>query len=226
MIVKNESQNYLKRVLEDARQYITDAVIIDDASTDNTPAICEEALKGIPLRLIRNSESKFSYEVNLRRQQWDETLKVNPEWILFLDADQMFESKFKDEVKKLVQDPDVDAYYFRQYDLWDEDHYRDDHLWRAHHIHWLYLFRYHPGVDYFWQETPLHCGSFPFTAFQFPLKCSSLRLKHYGWAREDLRKAKYQRYQKLDPGGKFGNLAQYESALDEHPHLVKFEDNP
>lgn len=42
MIVKNEENRYLKKVLEALRHYIDEAVIIDDGSTDQTPA------KGLP----------------------------------------------------------------------------------------------------------------------------------------------------------------------------------
>ena len=70
MCVKNEADRYLRQVLEKASHYITDAVSSDDASTDNTPEVCREVLKDIPLQLIRNSESKFSNEVTLRKQLW------------------------------------------------------------------------------------------------------------------------------------------------------------
>lgn len=53
MVVKNEGNRYLKRVLMEHRKYIDEAVIIDDGSTDHTVSICLEALQGIPIRLIK-----------------------------------------------------------------------------------------------------------------------------------------------------------------------------
>ena len=111
MVVRNEAGKYLRSVLEAARTYITDAVIIDDASDDATPDVCREVLKGIPLRLIHNSESKFSNEITLRKQQWEETVRTNPDWIVLLDADQIFEKRFETEVKKLALQNDVDLYW-------------------------------------------------------------------------------------------------------------------
>lgn len=95
MIVKNESKNFLESVLKEAVQLVDEAVIIDDASTDNTVEICEKLLKNIPHRIIRNKKSMFSVEYKLRMKQWKETLKSNPDWILFLDADDIFENKMK-----------------------------------------------------------------------------------------------------------------------------------
>lgn len=220
MIVKNEGDRYLREVLESAKEYITDAVIIDDASTDNTIAVCEEVLKGIPLKLIRNTESKFSNEVTLRMQQWEETAKTNPDWILCIDADEIFENKFKTAVKELIAARGVDGYCFRLYDFWDRTHYREDKYWNAQHTYRPFLVRYKPGITYTWKDASQHCGRFPLNVHQFAFKASPLRLKHYGWAKPEDRLAKYNRYMKLDPGAKFGWQEQYDSILDPHPHLV------
>lgn len=224
MIMKNEGDRYLRRVLESAKQYITDAVIIDDASSDNSVMICEEVLQGIPLHLVKNSVSKFSNEVELRQQQWAETIKTNPEWILNLDADEIFEDSFKNAVKGLIAAKDVDAYYFRLYDFWDENHYREDHYWQAHHHYRPFLVRYKPGMQYEWKNTAQHCGRFPCNISALSYSLSPLRLKHYGWAKKEDRIAKYERYKKLDPNMVYGVKGQYESILDETPVLITWQE--
>lgn len=221
MVVRNEEKRYLQRVLEKARFYINEAVIIDDASTDRSAEICKEILQGIPLLLIKNTVSKFGNEVSLRKQQWQETIQTHPEWILNLDADEMFENKFKTEIKNLVSMPDTDGYCFRLYDFWSETHYRSDRYWCAHHFYkWLFLIRYQPQqTPYYWGETPQHCGRFPILNLQ-KIRRSNLRIKHYGWAREEDRIAKYNRYKKLDPEAKYGWKEQYESILGPNPNLI------
>lgn len=49
---------------------------------------------------MRNAQSKFTYESDLRIQQWQETLATNPDWILVLDADELFEPSCKYELPK------------------------------------------------------------------------------------------------------------------------------
>lgn len=225
MIVKNEGNRYLRRVLESAREYIDNAVIIDDASTDNTVEICKELLKDIPLTLIKNEESKFSNETELRKQQWTETIKTDPDWILFLDADEIFEDNFKNHVKELMINYDVDSYMFRLYDLWDEEHYRDDQLWCAHNLYRIFMIRYQKNFEYKFNETAQHCGRLPYNAGELQYFLSNLRLKHYGWAREEDRIEKYNRYLELDPDGKFGSLEQYQSILDTDVNLIKWEES-
>lgn len=225
MIMKNEADRYLRKVLESARSYITDAVIIDDASTDNSVALCKEILDGIPVKIIQNQTSKFSNEISLRKQQWKETIKTNPEWIVFLDADEVFEKDFHQEIHKLISSPNMDAFYFRLYDLWDEEHYREDQYWQAHNHYRPFLVRYRSDIPYTWNtETAQHCGRFPSTVLKLIGTFSSMRLKHYGWANEKDRSMKYERYKILDPDAKYGIKEQYESILDQNPSLLAWKE--
>ncbi|WP_256757969.1 glycosyltransferase family 2 protein [Cohnella sp. WQ 127256] len=79
-------------MLEEHRKYIDQAVIIDDGSNDNTVEVILNMLKGVPIRLIENTSSKFNNEIDLRKQQWEETIQSDQNWILNLDSDEMFGS--------------------------------------------------------------------------------------------------------------------------------------
>ncbi|MDQ0881786.1 hypothetical protein [Peribacillus sp. V2I11] len=41
--------------------------------------------------------------------------------------------------------------------------------------------------------------------FELPYKLSDIRLKHLCWLKEEDRMAKFKRYRKLEPGGKYGS---------------------
>lgn len=225
MIMKNESGHRLRECLENASRYITDAIIIDDASTDNSVEICEEVLAKIPHRIIKNDASKFHNEIELRGQQWEETIKMDPEWILFLDADEIFEDKFAENVQDLIASSSVDVYYFRLYDFWNENHYRQDKYWNAHQIHRPFLIRYRSDIPHVWHnQNAQHCGRMPSSCTKLIGTYSEYRVKHFGWENSKIRKEKYQRYAKLDPEAKYGIKEQYESILDSNPILVKWEE--
>jgi glycosyltransferase involved in cell wall biosynthesis len=222
MIMKNEAGRKLRECLQEVAHYIDEAVIIDDCSTDNSIEIAEEVLKNIPHRIIRNDTSKFANEISLRKQQWEETIKTNPEWILNIDADQIFETKMREEIDKLINQNEIDVWAFRLYDFWSETHYRDDAMWQAHNSYRPFLIRYRPEFHYTWKETPQHCGHLPLNVYQLPNALCSIRLKHYGWATEADRIAKYYRYMQLDPGAQYGWQKQYDSILDTNPHVVEW----
>lgn len=224
MLVRNEADRYLREVLEHASKYIDRAVILDDGSADNTVQVCKEILKNIPLAIVSNKVSGFNNEVNLRKQLWDMTVKTNPDWILCLDADEVFENKVEYELKNIINQPYYDYYDFRLYDFWDKEHYREDKYWFAHKNYRSFLVRYQPNFKYVWNETPIHCGRLPLNIYNLPGAISNLRIKHYGWSNEKERREKHSRYMKHDPEGKFGIMKQYESILDKAPSLIKWKE--
>lgn len=224
MIVKNEADRYLPQALEKHRSYIDEAVIIDDGSTDNSIEICQEILEGLPLHLVQNETSQFSNEYKLRKQQWEATASKQPEWILNLDADELFEDRFSEQVAGILSQNTYDAMYFRLYDMWDETHFREDSYWKAHQFYRPFMIHYNPKLTYTWLETAQHCGRFPVEIYHFSYFCHPARIKHFGWATESDRKKKYERYLELDPEGKFGWKEQYESILDEKPYLIPWRE--
>ncbi|WP_245824132.1 glycosyltransferase [Sporomusa malonica] len=225
MLVKNESGRYLERVLQHIAQYADEVVILDDGSTDNTVAICREKLVNIVHCIVENSISGFSNEVELRKTLWELAGGTNPDWIMILDADEIFEHKAAEGIRELIKDDSVDVVYFRLYDMWNESSYREDSYWIAHRVYRPFLVRYRSGYKYEWQEQPLHCGRFPINIFDRTGKQSQLRLQHFGWARPEDRVAKYFRYKELDPKAKYGVQEQYLSILDPKPNLIKWRDD-
>jgi hypothetical protein len=224
MTVHNEAGRYLSKVLEQAAQFITDALIIDDASSDATPELCRELLSqaGVPLRLVQNQESGFTNEIDLRKRAWDLAAATDPDWMLFLDADEVWEDKAVTELLPLLDDGRWDFYAFRLYDFWDRSGYREDQYWQAHKFYRPFLIRYQPNFVYQWKEQPLHCGRIPSNITALPGTVSYLRVKHFGWALPEDRQRKYDFYLKQDPEGVYGVLNQYLSILDPEPNLVEF----
>lgn len=222
MIVKNEEGRYLEQVLNSLKDHIDEAVIVDDGSSDNTVSICKEIFKGIPLHIIQNGKSMFASEVELRKQQWNETIATNPDWILNLDADEMIEDGFWDKAQELLDHSACDIYCFRLYDMWNATHYRESEYWNAHVFYKPFLMRYQRDFRYAWNETAQHCGRFPMNTFAFPKRTSEFRVKHFGWATPEDRASKQLRYQILDPDAIYGIKEQYDSIMDTAPNLVKW----
>ena len=222
LIIRNESEWFLQRMLHHLNEIVDGFVIIDDDSDDNSAALCRSVIHK-NLTLVELKRSLFHQEHKLRRFQWELTQAQNPEWILCLDADEFFEERWKDLLPGILAQNQYKVVGFRKYDMWNETHYRDDQLWSAHKALWPHLVRNVPQINNNFQTTNQHCGRIPVGYDNFPIMKSILRIKHYGSASPAIRERKYQRYSFLDPGGKFGNMAQYRSLMDENPNLVLWE---
>ncbi|SHK59004.1 glycosyltransferase [Desulforamulus aeronauticus] len=225
MLVRNESDRYLEKVLQQAKQFVDNVVILDDASEDNTVEVCKKALEGIPLTIVANSNPSFTNEIILRKQLWQMAVTTSPDWILILDADEIFEENAPEVLKKLAQSKDVSYYSFRLYDMWSETHYREDQYWCAHQQFRPFMVRYLPDFHYLWQETPLHCGRFPVNIAELKGENHPLRIKHLGWLKPADRLKKYYRYKELDPQRIYGIAQQYDSILDPRPNLLPWLEN-
>lgn len=221
MLVRNEAGRYLSRVLDAALPHVQAASVLDDGSTDETPEIIVRACRahGVPLVMTCAVGSSWerSGEHVPRRYQWEQACRVAPwgSWVLTLDADE--------EIVDFARPPErtrVGCLYL--YDMWDTEHYRADDLWSAHDRLWPMLMRTDAARSPEF-AAGLHCGRYPLSYAPEPSEQVAVvgRIAHWGWSTEADRKAKYARYMRDDPEGKYGSLAQYQSILDQSPNLVR-----
>lgn len=221
MPVHNEARRYLAEVLATAKAYATEIVVLDDCSTDDSAAVCRR----FGARVHRSREPLFANEVRLRTMLWDLAVATRPDWVVMLDADEILGADFAAQAPALMAQEGVDWLAVRLYDLWnDRHHYRDDALWNAHKRWWPIAVRYRPGRWYRFPDRAHHCSRLPVGVMDGPGANCDARLLHLGWVTEADRRRKYERYMRLDPEGRWGGgLAQYESILDAHPHVVEIK---
>lgn len=216
MLVRNEADRYLHEALSELSIFVDEIIILDDGSTDGTPDICLAFPK---VRLYRETESLMAQDESLARMKlWDYTVSHDPEWILAIDADEIFEKRMAHEVAGLINQHEFDAVEFRFFDFWgDREHYRVDGYWDPWVKKVRMLFRYKPDQTYSWPRKKIHCGRIPLEARgPIPVYQSDIRVKHYGWVRTEDIQRKYLRYKALDDN------AHLQSVLDP-PEKIKLE---
>ena len=109
-IVKNEQQNITKSI-ESIKNGVDSILVIDTGSTDNTVNVCKE----LGCKVIYYTwENDFSKARNFALSQ------TNADWILFLDADEYFETALDNTFKEYVQgleDNNVDMIRILTYNI-------------------------------------------------------------------------------------------------------------
>ncbi|WP_434748965.1 glycosyltransferase [Paenibacillus amylolyticus] len=222
--VRNEQGRYLEEVLQDLSEFVDEIVIVDDASTDGTPDICRSFPKVVRLEILE--KPLFAEEWRLRNTLWQAAVSTCPDWLLSVDADELYSTEAKQAIRKLIDQDYADWFAFRFYDMWGgRTHYREDELWSMHKRHTASLVRYMPGYPYFYPQQNHHLPRLPVSSTVLSGVCTELKVQHLGWAGslED-RVRKYLRYKRIDPHGEWGNPAQYESILDPEPRLLPWKE--
>lgn len=224
--VRNESGRYLREVLDRLSEAADELVVVDDASEDDTADVCRSYPKVV--RLVELPRPLFGEEWRLRALLWQAAASTEPDWLLSVDADEIYEDRAIREMRVLIDQDVYDWVGFRFHDMWNGSaHYRDDEHWNAHRRHAMTLVRYMPGYPCEYPRADHHVPRLPPAYSALPGLLTDLRVKHMGWAggwEEKLRK--YHRYKRLDPEGKWGSLAQYESILDLNPTLRPWTEVP
>ena len=159
MIVGNEGKRgYLDDCIYDLLTYTNHIVILDDGSTDGTKEVLEGWQEQFPNRieLHRNETSLFNIdESKLRNQLWEITRQHKPEWVLSIDADEIFDEQFKKELPSILSS-NYKAITTKLCDMWNEDEYRVDGYWSPL-LNRLYRFR----DEDFGVKGSIHCGCVP-----------------------------------------------------------------
>jgi len=218
MPVRNEAGRFLPLVLKRLSQLVAGIVILDDASDDATPDLCKNEpavikYHRLPSPLFMTNESNF------RQMLWDMTVQLKPDWIMAVDADEIFENTIHQELPLLLK-TDADLVRFPIIHFWgDLCHYRVDGWWNPIYTKTACLYRYRPGLTYHWSNRRLHCGRFPIEAYMAPATTSRTRLLHLGYARKEEHPLKLRRYLENDPNGRFCPVSHYNSIVASRPKL-------
>lgn len=206
--IKNESR-WIERVVRSIMPVCDHVVILDDHSTDGTPEICEslgvEVIRSPFTGLNESRDKQYLLELAYRDvgRQWHAHHDA-PYWMLGTDGDEELVAEDVPLILEAVQNPNIHAYSLRIQYLWD----RPDQ-WRVDGVYGNFrrpsLFRLmNPAFTY--KTTPFgrdganfHCSSTPQEMIHHSRPCEA-RLLHWGYIDREKRLAKYEFYNRVDPG--------------------------
>lgn len=218
MVGRNESKRFLKKVLERLSTQVDKIVFTDDCSDDNTPEIASKYCE-----VFQNEKPLFvEHEGQLRANAWGNLEKFASvgDWIVAIDCDEMLYHVDDKSLGDVLRSSPNDVVNVKFYHMWNEKQYRVDKLWAPNSS--SRIFRYKDGGGFL--NKKLACGSEPSYVMDWIKERnywfdSGLVMKHLGYIKDKDKKAKFDRYSKLD-GGQFHNINHINSIIDDNPVLI------
>lgn len=208
------STGNLERCLRHLKAFCDEIVICDDSSQDNSLEIARKYTSHI---IVMPDE--FKQELAHKQKLLELALSLNPDWIVFLDPDEVFDRHGEEGgIRSLCQygvEHGIDSFSFLYYNLWKgEENYRVDELWNKN---WQRKLWRNTGSLKFNVREGLHLSQFP--AGLRNERRTDVKLVHYGFAGEDKVNKKFSTYQSLGQSGWTLQRIRDEKTLE----LKKFE---
>lgn len=172
---------------------LVDALVAyDDGSTDGSGDFLQEHTPYV----IRGRQNDFAAEVFHKQLLLERALELHPDFILWLDADEVLSGAAAAKLPELYRrcaDEELDGFAFHELNLWRSASWRRtdslfDDGW------FVRLWRVTPGIEYTGIERGLHKQSYP-TTLKKIICVDDLQVIHYGFASERSLARKYLTYQ-------------------------------
>ncbi|OGG39310.1 hypothetical protein A3J20_01925 [Candidatus Gottesmanbacteria bacterium RIFCSPLOWO2_02_FULL_42_29] len=191
---KENLERFIKHILP-----LVDALIIyDDASTDGS----YEYVKRYTPYVIKGKKNDFTNERTHRQQLLDAALKLKPDFILWLDADEVLTANAREMLQKIAHEcvqKNLDGISLHEINLWRSASWqRIDNLYDDGWF--VRLWRVTPQLAYTSTKRGLHQQMYPETIQKIE-KTKDLSVLHYGFASDKNIIFKYLTYQKHGQAG-------------------------
>lgn len=188
----------LERFVKYVKPLVDALVVYDDGSTDGSYEYLQEQTPYI----IRGLKNDFASEISHKQMLLDEALKLSPDFILWLDADEVLTNGAAEQLQALCafcSDNQVDAVAFHQLNLWRSNTWR--RLDSLYDVGWFVrLWRVTPGMGYQSPQPGLHQRPYPST-INTVHSTDAVQVLHYGFSSKQRLAHKYLVYQSHGQSG-------------------------
>ena len=161
LLVRNEADKHLARVLRHCARFSDRVLVLDDGSTDDSREVARAC--GAEVR-ERGGDPMWGQEAHARAQLYAWGAEAAGDgWLLICDADMLLSA----DPRPLTHATESNAWAWPLYDLWDsEATYRCDGFWQGHRHPRVWMVRPR-GITLGnpeWPTRGVHCGHLPVNA--------------------------------------------------------------
>ncbi len=190
-VYNEEKSGNLERVLKHLKSFCDEIVICDCQSTDGSLDVIKKYTTH-----ILSEQNDFNNELHTKQRMLEYALTLDPDWIVWLDADELFDREGElGGIKKLCDYGNkngVDGFSFLEINLWKSTAaYRTDEFWGKG---WYVRLWKNNGKLHFNTPAGLHHQQYPFGLGR--IKKSGIKVVHFGFSSPDLIKNKHEMYKK------------------------------
>ncbi len=192
MHVKNAIRT-VDECLEKLSGLVDEIIVVDNGSTDGTLEAYGKYSKIVKIAYTEGYHGGRDVRLLL-----EEAKKRNPDWILLIDSDEVFEEHFTRKIVEGYMKSEHDVIYFRMFNFWlSRKKFRVDRDWLLYTAQpQRQMFRNLPGIDY--QNIKVHYG--PIQGLFGSICTSPYRIKHFGYSFREEVERKIKMYNEVDDG--------------------------
>lgn len=209
IMVCGPNEKHLENSLKEFKRLCDDAII----ATNNADQETIKLIESFGYHRYEDNREWGIHQPSIKTDLLNKAGELSPDWIIALDADEVFAPEFtREEAEKLADTGEI-AYHFLVVNLYnDERHFAHSagiqRFWNVR------FYKYLPEYGLQFLRKNLHCGLAPPIAYQYGWH-APYYLLHYGLMLPEDRMRKQERYRKYDPNKRFKAGAYYDELVKE-----------
>lgn len=215
-MVLGPNEKYLNKSLNEFKRLCDDVLI----ATNNADEDTKKLIDSFGFSHYEDNREWGIYQPDIKTDLLKKAGELNPDWIIALDADEVFAPEFtREEAERLASGTEI-AYYFMIVNLYnDEEHFT--HSKGIQRFWNIRFYKYMPEYGLQFQRKSLHCGLGPPITYKYGWY-APFYIKHYGLMLKEDRLRKAQRYNQYDPNRKF-KAGEYYNELIQDLKMIPFD---
>lgn len=183
----------LRRFLEHFMPLVDELFVYDDGSTDGS----YEFLQQYTSHILRGQVNDFCSEMEHKQQLLEYMSYFDPDFILWLDADEVFSANMTERLNELCEQcvvENLNGVAFREINLWRSSSW--ERLDNLYGVGWYSrLWKCYPGMKFHNAEKEgLHQWCYPYSENSRVLCTNDVSVIHYGFASNESILRKYLSY--------------------------------